>query len=109
MEAIQNPFVRIVFILNRTYLPNLFCPYFRAPASSIAFYCDSFLPNFRKIIVAIKDPTGPNIGKTVKTGVLTLILMNAAWVSLSGQWEMAIFVVLLLPVSIRLGKKFAVT
>ena len=64
----------------------------------------SFFANSSKSIFV-----GPNIGKTVKTGVLTLILMNAAWVSLSGQWEMAIFVVLLLPVSILLGKKFAVT
>jgi len=64
---------------------------------------------FNKLYVAIKNPIGPNIGKTVKMGVLTLILMNAAWVSLSGQWEMAIFVILLLPLSILLGKKFAVT
>lgn len=62
-----------------------------------------------KLSMAIKNPVGSNIGKTVKIGVLTLILMNAAWVSLSGQWEMAIFVILLLPLSILLGKKFAVT
>jgi hypothetical protein len=35
--------------------------------------------------------------------------MNSAWVSLSGQWEMAILVLFLLPISIQLGKKFAVT
>ena len=62
-----------------------------------------------KLSIAIRDPKGPNIGKTVKMGVLTLILMNAAWVSLSGQWEMAILVLFLLPISIQLGKKFAVT
>jgi 4-hydroxybenzoate polyprenyltransferase len=76
---------------------------------SLPFILIHFYLIFDKIIVAIKNPIGPNIGKTVKIGVLTLILMNAAWVSLSGQWEMAIFVVLLLPVSILLGKKFAVT
>ena len=62
-----------------------------------------------KLAVAIRDPKGPNIGKSVKMGVLTLILMNAAWVSLSGQWEMGIFILFLLPISIQLGKKFAVT
>ena len=62
-----------------------------------------------KLSIAIRDPKGPNIGKTVKMGVLTLILMNAAWVGLSGQWEMAILVLFLLPISIQLGKKFAVT
>lgn len=76
---------------------------------ALPFIVTHFYLIFKKLYVAIKDPIGPNIGKTVKSGVLTLILMNAAWVSLSGQWEMAIFVVLLLPVSIRLGKKFAVT
>jgi len=76
---------------------------------ALPFIITHFYLIFDKLYVAIKDPIGPNIGKTVKTGVLTLILMNAAWVSLSGQWEIAIFVVLLLPVSIRLGKKFAVT
>jgi 4-hydroxybenzoate polyprenyltransferase len=76
---------------------------------AIPFILTHFYLIFDKIIVAIKNPIGPNIGKTVKIGVLTLILMNAAWVSLSGQWELAIFVVLLLPVSIQLGKKFAVT
>ena len=64
---------------------------------------------FSKLTIAIQEPKGPNIGKTVKMGVLTLILMNAAWVSLSGQWEMAILVLFLLPMSIQLGKKFAVT
>jgi 4-hydroxybenzoate polyprenyltransferase len=62
-----------------------------------------------KLAIAIRDPQGPNIGKTVKMGVLTLILMNSAWISLSGQWEMAILVLFLLPISIQLGKKFAVT
>ncbi len=76
---------------------------------ALPFIVTHFYLIFSKIIVAIKSPIGQNIGKTVKIGVLTLILMNAAWVSLSGQWEMAIFVVLLLPVSILLGKKFAVT
>ncbi len=76
---------------------------------ALPFIATHFYLIFNKLYVAIKNPIGPNIGKTVKTGVLTLILMNAAWVSLSGQWEMAIFVVLLLPVSIQLGKKFAVT
>ncbi|MHA8067606.1 UbiA-like protein EboC [Aquirufa sp. ROCK2-A2] len=58
---------------------------------------------------AIKQPIGPNIGKTVKAGVLSLIVMNAAWISASNQWYLAILVVALLPLSIRLGKYFAVT
>jgi 4-hydroxybenzoate polyprenyltransferase len=64
---------------------------------------------FRKLGVAIKNPIGKNIGLTVKTGVLTLILMNAAWMASSGQWIVALFVLALLPVSLGLAKKFAVT
>jgi 4-hydroxybenzoate polyprenyltransferase len=64
---------------------------------------------FTKLIPAIKKPIGPNIGQTVKTGVLTLILMNAAWVSLSEQYYMAFVTLALLPISMWVGKKFAVS
>lgn len=64
---------------------------------------------FAKLIPAIKNPIGPNIGQTVKTGVLTLILMNAAWVSLSEQYYMAFATLALLPLSMWVGKKFAVS
>jgi 4-hydroxybenzoate polyprenyltransferase len=64
---------------------------------------------FSKLIVAIKKPIGPNIGQTVKTGVLTLILMNAAWVSLCEQYYMAFVTLALLPISMWVGKKFAVS
>lgn len=64
---------------------------------------------FRPLIKAYQHPIGPNIGKTVKAGVLSLIVMNAAWVSLSGQWMIALAVLALLPISMRVGKFFAVT
>ena len=64
---------------------------------------------FSKLSIAIKKPIGPNIGQTVKTGVLTLILMNAAWVSLSEQYYMAFVTLALLPLSMWVGKKFAVS
>jgi 4-hydroxybenzoate polyprenyltransferase len=64
---------------------------------------------FKPLITAVQNPIGPNIGKTVKAGVLSLIVMNAAWISTTEQWYLAILVVALLPLSIRLGKFFAVT
>ena len=73
------------------------------------FVLAHFILIFRKLRVAIENPIGKNIGLTVKTGVLTLILMNAAWVASSGQWIVALFVLALLPVSLGLAKKFAVT
>ena len=64
---------------------------------------------FKPLIVAIQTPIGPNIGKSVKAGVLALIVMDAAWVSTSGNYPLAIGVLLLLPLSIRIAKMFAVT
>ncbi|WP_262486530.1 UbiA-like protein EboC [Flectobacillus major] len=64
---------------------------------------------FRPLLVAIQNPIGPNIGKAVKAGVISLIIMDAAWVGVAGNWAVALVVVLLLPISIRLAKIFAVT
>ena len=76
---------------------------------ALVFVLAHFILIFRKLRIAIENPVGKNIGLTVKTGVLTLILMNAAWVASSGQWIVALFVLALLPVSLGLAKKFAVT
>ena len=63
----------------------------------------------RPLLVASQNPVGPNIGKAVKAGVLSLIVMDAAWVSVSGNWPLALGVLLLLPLSIPAAKYFAVT
>lgn len=76
---------------------------------ALVFVLAHFILIFRKLRIAIENPVGKNIGLTVKIGVLTLILMNAAWVASSGQWIMALFVLALLPVSLGLARKFAVT
>ncbi|GGD40771.1 MFS transporter [Emticicia aquatilis] len=64
---------------------------------------------FKPLITAISNPIGPNIGKAVKAGVLSLIVMDAAWVSVSGNIFLAIAVLCLLPISMKLAKVFAVT
>lgn len=64
---------------------------------------------FKPLITAIDNPIGSNIGKAVKAGVLSLIVMNAAWVSVSGNIIFALAVLCLLPISISLAKFFAVT
>ncbi|HET9054644.1 MAG TPA: polyprenyltransferase, partial [Cyclobacteriaceae bacterium] len=51
----------------------------------------------------------PLIGKAVKAGVIALIVMNAAWAAAFGMIYFALLIVLLLPVSLLLGKLFAVT
>lgn len=64
---------------------------------------------FRPLFAAIKDPVGKNIGKAVKAGVISLILMDAAWASAYGQIFFAILIAMLLPLSLWLAKRFAVT
>jgi 4-hydroxybenzoate polyprenyltransferase len=58
---------------------------------------------------AVKDPVGRNIGMAVKAGVLSLIVMNAAWVAAFANFPMAFLVFCLLPLSRFLAKVFAVT
>lgn len=64
---------------------------------------------FGPLLKAIKEPVGKNIGKAVKAGVLALILMNAAWAAAFGALYLALAIILLLPLSLKLGKIFAVT
>jgi heme O synthase-like polyprenyltransferase len=63
----------------------------------------------RPLFAAIQNPIGPNIGKAVKAGVLSLIVMDAAWAALAGHWGLALGILALLPLSIPVAKYFAVT
>lgn len=64
---------------------------------------------FMPLLRAIQKPEGPRIGKAVKNGVLSLIIMNAAWAAAFGNIPFALFILLLLPVSLLLARLFAVT
>jgi 4-hydroxybenzoate polyprenyltransferase len=64
---------------------------------------------FKPLLKAIQEPVGKNIGKAVKAGVISLILMDAAWAAAFGSIYAAIFIAFLLPLSIWLSKRFAVT
>lgn len=76
---------------------------------SLIFIVPFTLMIFTPLLIAIQSPVGKNIGKAVKSGVIGLILMNASWAAAFGVWNVAIFIVILLPISILLGKAFAVT
>jgi hypothetical protein len=64
---------------------------------------------FKPLFKAIMEPIGKNIGLAVKAGVISLILMDAAWAAVFGSLELAFFIAILLPLSIWLSKRFAVT
>ena len=58
---------------------------------------------------AIQEPLGKNIGKAVKAGVISLIWMDAAWAAGFGAVYAAVLIACLLPLSLWLGRRFAVT
>jgi 4-hydroxybenzoate polyprenyltransferase len=64
---------------------------------------------FKPLARAIKEPVGKNIGRAVKAGVIGLILMDAAWAASFHSFYAAVFIAALLPLSIWLAKRFAVT
>lgn len=61
------------------------------------------------LLKALKSLEPQDVRKSVKFGVLALILMNASWIAISGYWVLALAICAILPVSIFLAKKFAVT
>jgi hypothetical protein len=64
---------------------------------------------FRPLLYAIREPIGKNIGMAVKAGVISLIIMDAAWAAAFNSFSTAAIIILLLPVSLWLAKVFAVT
>lgn len=64
---------------------------------------------YRPLIAAYRDPEPLNIRKSVKTAIISLIVMDAAIATCFTGWEYGLTVLALLPVSILLGKIFAVT
>lgn len=72
----------------------------------VVLFCWMILPPLFK---AMGEPVGKNIGKAVKSGVIALILMNAAWAAAFGEVYLAAGIAALLPASLGLARAFAVT
>ncbi len=64
---------------------------------------------FKPLLKAINQPVGKNIGAAVKAGVISLILMDAAWAVTFDALILAFVIAALLPLSLWLSKLFAVT
>lgn len=58
---------------------------------------------------AIQKPEGALIGRAVKSGVISLIIMNASWAAAADNLTLALITIALLPVSLLLARLFAVT
>lgn len=64
---------------------------------------------FPPLAKAIRTQEPKFIGKSVKAAVISLIIVNASIASAFSGWPIGIIVLLLLPISLWLAKKFAVT
>lgn len=64
---------------------------------------------FPPLYRAYHKPIGPMIGKAVKMGVITLILLNASFAASFGFFPVALVILCLLPLSLVLAKTFSVT
>jgi 4-hydroxybenzoate polyprenyltransferase len=58
---------------------------------------------------AYKTNTSENIKKAVKTGVISLILLDASYAAMVPEFGFMVLILSLLPLSLLLGRKFAVT
>lgn len=61
------------------------------------------------LLKAIKEQLPQLIGKAVKAGVISLIVLNACISAVFAGWEFGLMVLLLLPLSLWLARKYAVT
>lgn len=64
---------------------------------------------FPPLVKAIKTQEPKFIGKSVKAAVISLILVNASLATAFSDWTIGLMVLLFLPISLWLAKKFAVT
>lgn len=64
---------------------------------------------FPPLVKAIKTQEPKFIGKSVKAAVISLILVNSSLATAFSGWTIGLVVLLLLPISLWLAKKFAVT
>ena len=64
---------------------------------------------FRPLFKALRSLDPHLVGKAVKAGVLSLIVLNASLATVYAGWVYGLVVLLLLPLSFRIGKFFAVT
>ncbi len=93
----------IVLIASLAFLPffELWC--------ALPFLLIFAVMIFKPLFKAGRTGQPADIQKAVKAGVLSLILMNASLAAGAAGWDVAILILLLLPVSIALAKVFAVT
>jgi 4-hydroxybenzoate polyprenyltransferase len=64
---------------------------------------------FPPLLNALRKQEPKLVGKAVKAGVLSLIVLNASIASAFAGWELGVLVLVLLPLSVWVARSFAVT
>jgi 4-hydroxybenzoate polyprenyltransferase len=83
--------------------------YTHRPAATAIFLLLFAVMIVPPVISALQHPSPRRFGQAVKAGVLAIILLNAAWVAAGSGLAPALATALLLPVSLWLSGRFAVT
>lgn len=81
-------------------------PYLWELAPFVAYLAYRIFP---PLLAALRKPEPPLIGKAVKAGILSLIVLNAALAAGFAGWVAGFVILLLLPVSLWLARLFTVT
>ena len=97
-------YVTVIFILNFLHITN-----FKSIHFSSIFLILFALMTFKPLIKAFIINSPKNIKRAVKSGVLSIIILNCAIAIPYSHWHVGIFMLLLLPLSIFLSKIFNVT
>lgn len=98
-----------VFLYSIVIISILAFAFYNEAYYALAFLLLFGLLIFPPLLKALRKPQGPLIGKAVKAGVISLIVMNASWAAAFGSLYFALVILLLLPLSFWLAKAFAVT
>ncbi|OYX26182.1 MAG: ubiquinone biosynthesis protein UbiA [Flavobacteriales bacterium 32-35-8] len=96
-----------LFVIFFISLSNLTIVY--APIQVLPFLLLFGIAIFTPLVKAYKVNSPKNIKKAVRAGVLSLVIMNAAIATSVSQWWVGIIILLLLPLSLFLSKRFSVT
>jgi 4-hydroxybenzoate polyprenyltransferase len=96
-------FIVILIIVSLEALPSYT---FWHALPFLLFFIYLVLP---PLFQAFKQPIPAKIKKAVKAGIIALIVLDATIASGFADWQFGLLVLILLPISMFLGKKFAVT
>lgn len=93
----------IILLLSQSILKNFHIVH-SLPFILLFIYC-----SFKPLIMAIREPTAKMVQKTVKAGVLSLVILDSALTAGYSEILFGLIILTLLPISMFLSRFFPVT